>query len=288
MLHRFEAKLRQTIMCASYELRTKRQAIQELGIPVPETLAEDALGIVVRGYRKTDKAPVVVFENGRRALKEMCFSLCPRWSGEFPFRAATYNARMNRPKTDKKTGKPIRHPRTGRPLMEYIFEMPAWKASFRDRHCLVPMSLAMEYSYFGAYAGNMVRFSKRDGALFLAIGIWDRWLQRDTGESVDSFAILTDDPYPFFYDSGHRRSLFVISENHWDAWLTGKFASPKDSYEFLRKNRIDLDWKAEIERPMRKGWEKRAPNPDEIEAIGAAVWRGAVGSEERAFGSSRQ
>nr|VFK18722.1 MAG: SOS response associated peptidase (SRAP) [Candidatus Kentron sp. LPFa] len=259
-------------MCASYKIRTKKHIIEGLGISVSETFGEDDLDILARGYRKTDKVPVVVLESAGRVLKEMCFSLCPRWSGEFPFKASTYNARMNRPKMDRRSGQPLIHPKTGRSLIEYIFEMPTWKASFRDRHCLAPMSWAMESSYFGAYAGNMVRFSRQDEALFLAVGIWDRWIHRDTGESVDSFALLTDDPYEFFYDTGHDRSLFVISEDRWDPWLKGEFASPRDTYAFLRESRVDLPWKAEIERPLKKGWERRAPNDAAIKAMGETVW----------------
>lgn len=260
-------------MCATYGIRTKRRVIEGLGVSVPEAFGEDDPDILARGYKKIDKAPVVVFEKGERVLKEMYFSLCPRWSLAFPFQGATYNARMNRPKTDRRTGKPLRNPKTGGPWTEYIFEMPAWKASFRDRHCLAPMSFAIESSYFGSHAGNMVRFMRRDEALFLTVGIWDRWIDRDTGKAVESFALLTDDPYPFFYETGHDRSPFAISEDQWDAWLEGEFSSPREAYGFLRENRVDFDWKAEIERPMKKGWEKRAPDDDAIRAIGETVWR---------------
>jgi len=262
-------------MCASYKIRTKKQVIEGLGISIPPAFDEEDFDLLVQGYKKTDEAPVVVLENGRRALKKMYFSLCPRWSKEFPFKGSTYNARMNRSKTDKKTGQPLKHPKTGQPLTEYIFEMPAWKASFRDRHCLAPISYAIESSYFGTHAGNMVRFLRQDEELLLSVGIWDRWIHRDTGESVESFALLTDDPYAFFYNTGHDRSFFVIPESRWDTWLQGQFASPKAAYEFLRENRMDLPWKAEIERPLEKGWEKRAPHNDEIKAIGETVWKRA-------------
>lgn len=260
-------------MCASYRVRAKRRALEGLGISIPEVFDGDEFDVVVQGYKKTDRAPVVVLEGGRRVLREMCFSLCPRWSREFPFRASTYNARMSRPRTQKGTGEPSRDPKTGQPSMEYIFQMPTWKASFRDRHCLVPISYAMESSYFGTHAGNMVRFSRRDGELLLGVGIWDRWIHRGTGECIDSFALLTDDPYEFFYDTGHDRSFLVISDAHWDTWLEGAFVSPEDAYGFVRENRISPDWKAEIERPMKKGWEKRAPGDDKIRAIGETVWR---------------
>nr|VFK34081.1 MAG: SOS response associated peptidase (SRAP) [Candidatus Kentron sp. MB]VFK76579.1 MAG: SOS response associated peptidase (SRAP) [Candidatus Kentron sp. MB] len=264
-------------MCASYRIQTKKHRLQALGIPIPQGFHDDELDILVQGYKKTEKAPVVVLENGRRSLKEMYFSLCPRWSGEFPFKAASYNARMNRPKidkrTDKRTRQPLTDPGTGSLRIEYIFEMPTWKASFRDRHCLAPMSWAIESSYFGTHAGNMVRFLRQDEALFLAVGIWDRWIHPDTGESVESFALLTDDPCEFFYRTGHDRSFLVLPASQWDTWLRGEFPSPKATYEFLRRNRIDFDWKTEIERPMKAGWEKRAPNREEIRMIGETVWK---------------
>lgn len=251
-------------MCAQIYLKIKANSLsKKFGIKIPENLSDHLFDQISHGYLKTETSPVIVANQGKLELKEMYFSLCPSWSKGFPCEWSTYNARMDREQIDKTTkAKKI----------QYIYEIPTWREAFsKSQTCLVPVSGAIESSYFGSHAGNMIRFSHKEEEVFYALGIWSEWVDKKSGEVKDTFALLTDDPYEFFYKSGHDRSLIVIEEKHFDRWLKDDKLSPKERFKFIRDSRICPEWKVEIERPMKSGWQKRAPTESEVNNI--KVWK---------------
>ena len=93
-------------MCSQIILKIKPSELsKKFGIKIPEKLADATIEKSVRGFMKTEKTPVIVFENGKYEIKEMYFSLCPSWSKAFPCEWSTYNARMEREQEDNKTKK---------------------------------------------------------------------------------------------------------------------------------------------------------------------------------------
>lgn len=251
-------------MCAQIFLKVKTQRIsQRFGIPISENHELELYEKIVHGYLKTETSPVIVFSEGKLQVKEMYFSLCPPWSKEFPCAWSTYNARMQRDRIDAKSKKITSEP---------IYSIPTWKIPFtKGQTCLVPISGAIESSYFGTHAGNIVRFSDQKEDVFYALGIWSEWVDPKTGEVKETYALLTDDPYEFFFKTGHDRSIIVIDESQIEPWLTDFKMPPKKRFDFIREHRVDRDWAVHVERPMKAGWEKRAPSPEEIAQM--AVWK---------------
>ncbi|MEQ1878734.1 MAG: SOS response-associated peptidase family protein, partial [Bdellovibrionia bacterium] len=192
-------------------------------------------------------APVIIETKNGRELRMMNFSLIPSWSKEARPKFATYNARLETP--DERTGGAT-----------YIFQKPTWKQAFERRHCLVPIDKFVEPAYHGKLAGNMVSFSQESEEPMTAAGIWETWENRETGEIVESFTILTDDPIPFVEkSSGHDRSPVFLNRDAFAEWLATD-AHQKDGVhwiKFLRKHRADYDLEINVDRPMKPGWEKR-------------------------------
>ncbi len=247
-------------MCAQFTLKSEANALsKKWGIRIPQNFDSKNWDLRVRGFMKIDLAPVIYALNDKElSLKEMCYSLCPTWSAEFPFKWSTYNARMNRPSKDPKK-------------VEYIYQVPTWREAFaKGLTCLIPMNSAIESSYFGSHAGNMIHFSTKTKNEFYVVGLYSPWIDKNTGEIHETFTLITDDPYKFFFDCGHDRSVFVINENSVDQWLKDRTMKPQERYQFLKKNRINLDWNVAIDRPLAKGWEKRKPTIEEINSI--SIW----------------
>lgn len=247
-------------MCAQFELKILANELSlKFGIQVPEDYKGKEFDFRVQGYLKTDEAPVIrANAEGKLEIAMMKFSLCPSWSKEFPTKFTTYNARMERVSQGKH---------------EKIYQVPTWKESFtKGQTCLVPMNAAIESSYFGESAGKIIKFLKRDQATYYVAGLWSSWLNKETGELIDTFTLITDDPYEFFFRHGHDRSVFVIKDSVHEEWLTNKNMKPEERFNFLRVNRISLDWSVDLDREMKSGWEKRAPSKKEIEEI--KVWTG--------------
>jgi len=235
--------------------------VDKFNIKLPERFTHSNFNLRVQGYLKTDEAPVIrTSHKGELELSMMKFSLCPSWSKEFPTKFTTYNARMER----KNKGR-----------QELIFEVPTWKESFiQGQTCLVPLNAAIESSYFGLSAGKMIQFTQKENRVYYVVGLWASWLNKETGELIESFTLITDDPYDFFFKHGHDRSVFVISESAYQDWLTNREMKPLDRFQFLKNNRVDLDWSVTVDREMKPGWEKRAPTPDEIADI--KIWKKSV------------
>jgi putative SOS response-associated peptidase YedK len=181
------------------------------------------------------KASIVIAEiNGAVQFQKMTYGLVPNWSQEAKVKFATYNARV-----------------------ESLLEKPTWKQSFISRRCLVPLTEFIESITEKKYAGHMIRLSEVNGRLLTAAGLWDSWIDPVTGKAHHSFAILTSEPPEFVAEAGHDRCPIFLKPEAFLDWLN---PSQKDPVFLLKllKEKVDLvDFKAEIDRPLKSGWEKR-------------------------------
>ena len=229
-------------MCAQYTLKITDAEIRNLlGISAGSLQSEhkEPIDALIVPHRP---APVMVGSADTRVLREMNFSLIPSWSKTRRPQFATHNARL---RSQDSAGKIVP-----------IFEKPTWKKPFLSKHCIVPMTAFLEPIYSGELAGNMVKFSPDDAHILLAAGIRDEWTDKNSGEIVDSFAILTDDPYPFVELMGHDRSPVFLSPANAQKWLEFP-ASAQPALEFLLENKVTPKFLANPHRALRPGWEKR-------------------------------
>ncbi len=190
-------------------------------------------------------APILTSEQKRHVLQLMKFSLVPSWSKEPKVKFATHNARLST--HDERLQKDV-----------MIFEKPTWRGAFQARPCLVPMNAFYEAAYSGPLAGNMVQFKPKDKPILMAAGLWESWTDKNSGEVVLSFAIITDNPSEEIEYYGHDRSPVFVDERAWEEWLTPKpNASARDKVKFLLENKAQLSFEATSDRPLKAGWEKR-------------------------------
>lgn len=227
-------------MCAQYIVDKSGKELARKFDALYKILSE-AVGRVTPRSR----APVLVAEGGRRSLGTMQFGLVPRWSQGPRVNFATHNARLM--SVDEKTRRAVA-----------IYQKPTWRDPFARRHCLVPMTKFVEPIYTGPMAGNMVAFHPRGGDVMAAAGLWDEWVQRESGEVLTTFTVLTDDPVAHIAQMGHDRTPVFLSENRFDQWLAAESKKPAEWIPFLREGRREIDWTEDIDRPLAKGWEKRA------------------------------
>lgn len=237
-------------MCAQFLIKSRvSELAKKFGIELPPDFdpdqrqaaakskaaasADDSIDQRVLPYRS---APVVVSDHGHRVLKNMSFSLVPSWSKEPKVKFATHNARL-----------------------ETVAEKPTWKKPFLEQRCLIPITHFIEPIYINKLAGNMVQFYSKSERVLAAAGIYDIWTNKQTGEVLESFSILTDEPPKFVAGVGHDRCPVFLKESAFDAWLSEEKKDPKSLLALLNKNRDELDLDVKIDRPLAKGWEKRVP-----------------------------
>lgn len=177
-------------------------------------------------------APVLVVKSGSPEWRMMRFSLVPSWSKEQKVKFATYNARI-----------------------ETVLEKPTWKKPFLNKHCLVPLNDFVEAIYTGEHAGNMMRFHSE--ACVWVAGIYDEWINKETGEVTESFALLTTKPDVFVESVGHDRMPVFLNEAGQEQWLNSAGQAGETLVSLIDKAQVTNSWSLKVDRPLKSGWEKR-------------------------------
>ncbi len=179
-------------------------------------------------------APVVLNSNAGLIIKPMKFSMVPSWSKDPKVKFATYNARI-----------------------ETVLEKPMWKKPFLSSRCIVPIVDFIEPIYIGEHAGHMMDFYELERGPLSAAAISDTWVNKETGEIIESFAIITGEPLPFVKTVGHDRSPFFIKHSAVEEWLSPDKKTGEELMNLLKRSRDNPGLQAKSERPMKAGWEKR-------------------------------
>jgi putative SOS response-associated peptidase YedK len=160
-----------------------------------------APGVFIRPMRIAAETEAVV---GR-------FGLIPSFATSPDVRFATYNARF-----------------------EELLDKPSYRQPWlRGQRCLIPADSFDEPCW---ETGRNVwwRFRRRDGTPWALAGLWNTWVDRKTGECVDSYTMLTvnADAHPLMRrmhkpdpkyapDAQDKRSVVAIEPRDWTRWLRG-------------------------------------------------------------------
>lgn len=152
--------------------------------------------------RPTESIPVIrLDDHGKRHLSAMRWGLIPSWAADKKMGGKLFNARV-----------------------ETAAEKPAFRSAWKKRRCLVIADAFYEWSGpKGSRTPNVVE--RRDKAPIAMAGLWECWIDKSTGEVVDSCTILTresDGPIKAVHD----RMPVILSEDAQNDWLVDRAADP--------------------------------------------------------------
>jgi putative SOS response-associated peptidase YedK len=135
--------------------------------------------------------PVIVRRENRNELKPMRWGLVPSWAPDTSVGQRMINARP-----------------------ETLLEKPSFKQLVASRCCLIPADGFYEWRREGKHKVPMWIYLKNRKP-FTFPGLWDCWLDRDTGSELYTFTIITTranalvrrihDRMPVIYDSAMGR-----------------------------------------------------------------------------------
>jgi putative SOS response-associated peptidase YedK len=116
----------------------------------------------------SQEVPVIIRNNdGRNEVKVMKWGLVPSWAPDPSMGQKMINARS-----------------------ETLLEKPSFKQAVQKRRCLVPANGFYEWRRDGNRKIPMwIQFKTREPFAFP--GLWDCWIDRETGKSLYSFTIIT-------------------------------------------------------------------------------------------------
>ncbi len=114
----------------------------------------------------------------------------------------------------------VKLPRSINARSETVWTMPSFRAAIRARRCLVPANGFFEWAKVGTKKQPyMIRLEHME--LFSMAGIWESWTHPETGEAVNSCAILTTAANEKVA-AIHNRMPVIIEPQNYPLWLAPK------------------------------------------------------------------
>ena len=101
-----------------------------------------------------------------------------------------------------------------------IFEKPSFREPIMKKRCIVPSTGYFEWRHEGANKIPYYIYLK-DEPIFSMAGIYDRWLDKDTGEEHETFSIITTDTNSLtgYIDNTKHRMPAILAKEDEEKWL---------------------------------------------------------------------
>jgi putative SOS response-associated peptidase YedK len=97
----------------------------------------------------------------------------------------------------------------------------------------------------------MVKFFEKNHEILAAAAIWDQWVNKETGEVLESFSILTDNASLFVKKIGHDREPVFIKDTFFEEWLSCPETKGELLIKSLRSNKAQYDYDVAVDRPLK-------------------------------------
>lgn len=101
-----------------------------------------------------------------------------------------------------------------------IFQKPSFREPIMKKRCIVPSTGYFEWRHEGTKKIPYYIYVK-DEPIFSMAGIYDSWLDKSTGEIVNTFSIITTDANPltdYIHNTKHRMPA-ILSLKDEEKWL---------------------------------------------------------------------
>ena len=192
-------------MCGRYVVISKLKTIEKRFnlLPSPEDLFGPLINISIG-----DSAPVITNELPNQ-LQMFQFGLTPFWAKKKTY---FFNARSEG--DHNKENDPNYLGAMG------IISKPAFRSSIRKKRCLIIADAFIEGSKKEKLSKPYLIYKRNKKRPFALAGIWDNWVNKETGEISSSFAIITTVANELLQKIGHHRSPVIISEELEQTWLS--------------------------------------------------------------------
>lgn len=101
-----------------------------------------------------------------------------------------------------------------------IINKPAFRHSIRKKRCIIIADAFIEGPKKERLNKPYLVYLKDGKRPFALAGIWDAWIQKETGEEIRSFSIITTVANQLIQKIGHHRSPVILSEEDEQKWLS--------------------------------------------------------------------
>lgn len=134
-------------------------------------------------------------DTGERELTVMRWGLIPYWSKDAKMAYSTINAKA-----------------------ETVVTSAAFREAMKKRRCLVPAEWFYEWQKVDAKTKQPFAIGLRDGGLFAFAGLWDAWKDRATGQTIETYTVITTDANELM-EKVHTRMPVILRPQDYDRWI---------------------------------------------------------------------
>lgn len=157
----------------------------------------------------TLQIPAIVEEGDRRKLEAFRWGLIPHWARDLKIKGSSFNARV-----------------------ETLTQKPFFRESIKSRRCIVPATGFYEWQKQGCTKQPYYIYRRDNDPLAFA-GLWDVWVDKVAGETIESCAIITV-PATGQMAVIHERMPAVLEAELFDTWLDPEFKDTHVLQDILR------------------------------------------------------
>jgi putative SOS response-associated peptidase YedK len=140
----------------------------------------------------------VLETDAERVLTQLKWGLIPRWAKDDSFASKTINARA-----------------------ETLAEKASFRDAFKSRRCIIPASGFYEWAKKGENAKQPFYFYLTDKDVFGFAGLYEEWLDKESGELVETCTIITTEANEVL-EPVHDRMPVILKPKDYDQWLDEK------------------------------------------------------------------
>jgi len=110
--------------------------------------------------------------------------------------------------------------RTFNARSESVRQKPAFSSSFNSKRCIVPVKGFFEWQHSGKEKIPWYIY-RSDNEIMSLAGIYDDWVETDTGKVISTFSILTTDANEIMAEihNSAKRMPLVLDKNLEQSWL---------------------------------------------------------------------
>ena len=134
-------------------------------------------------------------ETGERELTVMRWGLIPFWAKDSKMAFNTINAKA-----------------------ETITTSSVYREAMKRRRCLVPADWFYEWKKLDERTKQPYAIGLKDGTMFAFAGLWETWRDKTTGQTLETFTIITTDPNELL-EPIHNRMPVILHRRDYERWM---------------------------------------------------------------------
>ncbi len=185
-------------MCGRFHLLATAEQVAALyGVAVTQLMPR---------YNIAPTQPIAAVRHSRTGGRELTYfhwGLIPSWSKDTKFASRMINARS-----------------------ETAHEKPSFRAAYKRRRCLIPVTGFYEWQKVASGKQPMciTAADAQNGSLLSFAGLWEHWQSAD-GSEIESATILTGAPNELMTPIHNRMPIFIEPDD-FDLWLDASAPLP--------------------------------------------------------------